>query len=38
MIRSLLSAGFPARLLSLARDAFEVSAALRFDAPWDRAG
>ena len=29
-------AGIPARLLVLAREAFETSAAIRYDAPWKR--
>ena len=36
MNRSMRPAGFPARLLVLARETFEVSVAIHYDAPWKR--
>ncbi len=37
MNRHARPAGFPARLLVLAREAFEASVAIHYDAPWKRA-
>ena len=34
MNRHARPAGFPARLLVLAREAFEASVAIHYDAPW----
>jgi hypothetical protein len=36
MNRHVRPAGFPARLLVLAREAFEASVAIHYDAPWKR--
>lgn len=36
MHRPLRAAGFPARLLMLARDTFEASVAIHYHAPWTR--
>jgi hypothetical protein len=36
MVRLVRSAGFPARFLTLARETFEASVAIQYDAPWAR--
>lgn len=36
MIRHARPAGFPARLFVLARETFEASVAIHYDAPWKR--
>ena len=36
MNRYVRPAGFPARLLVLARETFEASVAIHYDAPWKR--
>ena len=36
MNRPMRPAGFPARLLVLARETFEASVAIHYDAPWKR--
>jgi len=37
-IRPVRPAGFPARLMMLARETFEVSVAIHYAAPWQRRG
>jgi hypothetical protein len=36
MTRHLRAAGFSARMIMLAREAFEANVAIRYDAPWTR--
>jgi hypothetical protein len=36
MTRQLRAAGFSARMIMLAREAFEANVAIQYDAPWAR--